>query len=146
MPKSQLHLSVETDLLELAKNMGINLSNEFENWIKIRVNQKEATNTKEELDLEIAKHKEAILMLENQNSEKERLEKQFKEEDSTISNIADNEIANKNKDMKWKQVIAIRASGIMAIWRRRFNKYLTMSQAITMLEEKLKAKGIDIDG
>ena len=144
MPKVHLNISLENDVYEIAKNMNINLSNEFERWIKIRLGQREETK-EEDLTLEIAKHKEAIATIEAKSIEQNRMKELNAKEDLMIEQIVNNMINDKNEDSLWKDIINLRALGLQTIWARRFNKRLTTPQACDLITNKLIEKGIDLN-
>lgn len=144
MPKSQAHLSIDTELLLLAKSLKINLSSEFEQWIRIRVNALDEKIETKDLGLEIAKHKEAIIEIEKTLETKESIEQQQKEENISLNKVIDNMIdSHDEKGIDWNTHIQMSASGVQLLYKRRFNRYITFKEAVELLESKLKEKGIE---
>jgi hypothetical protein len=147
MVKGMLHLSIETDLIELAKQSGLNLSKEFEEWIKIRLGNIEEDKPTINVDLEIAKHQAEIQKLKNQAEIIKTQEMKGQEEIMVI----DQQIANMEEfreGKEWKDFIndsrygvESRIHGIQFLFQKKFNKVLNPLEAQELLENRLKERG-----
>lgn len=145
MPKCHINLSMERDVYELAKAFNINLSKEFEEWIKIRANSD--IETKEEnFDIQLAKHKEAILYIEKRKQIQNESVNRLNEENEVVNMIVKRLIENHiEQNLNWKDDIRMHGSGLQAIYKRRFNKLISINEAFEILENKLKEKGVNIN-
>jgi len=144
----------------MAKSSGFNLSREFEEWLKIRLNKmdKEESNNEEDADLIIARYRAEIMKLESQKQKKVNEDMQKKEEDMVIDGAIDNliEYYNKRKHgekdgnlrpgraFEWNEQILSKATGIVFLFKKKFDKRLDIQDAKTIIENRLKDKNIDI--
>jgi hypothetical protein len=140
MTKIMLHLSIEPEIVALAKASNINLSQEFEQWLKIRLNQ--VNNDNEPIidtDFEIAKHEAEIIKLRTKKEVKQDLEFKAKEEIMVIDNQIDNLLEFK-EDLK--NITEERIHGIQFLFQKKFNKILNTLQAKELLENRIKERGL----
>jgi hypothetical protein len=148
MTKVMLHLSIEPEIIELAKSSGLNLSKEFEEWLRIRLNQFHNEKPTVDIDLEVAKHHAEIVKLQSQKELSLKHESQDKEELMVIDEAIDNEIkfAKDKNNMDWDKLIEERTHGIQFLFRKKFNKELNPLQAKEILEKRIKERGLMKDG
>ena len=137
--KNHLTLYIDNDLVNMAKNSNMNLSAEFEEWIRIRLNQSEEIKPIENIPMEIAKLQSEIHRLENLKTisiEKQTIEK---EQDNSLDIIIDNmkvmneELLNPN-DAK--------IHGVQFIFKKRYNKILNPLQAKELLLKRIKDRNL----
>lgn len=155
MPKNHLTLYIDTELIDLAKATGMNISAEFNEWMKIRMNKLEE-NKKEpkDVDMLIAEHRAEIMKLQSQAEIKAMQSEKDKEINIIISDVVDN-ILKEKKDgdaegqgqlvgMTWPQIITYRSTGLMFLVKKRMNKILTLTEAEQILTDEIKKRGIEI--
>jgi hypothetical protein len=152
---SLLHLSINPTLKKLAKQSGLNLSKEFEEWVKIRLGNIEEDKPIVNTELEIAKHQSEI---QKHQSEIQKLKSQAefvkteemkaKEEVMVLDNMIDNELKTfKSKAITWEEIVNEKIHGIQFLFQRKFNKTLNPLQAKELLLNRLKErKMIDFNG
>lgn len=153
MPKRTLCLYVESELIELAKSMGINMSEEFGDWMKIRMNKMDESNSNqtEDPDLIIAQHRAEIMKLESKKEQMAAQSEKEKELDMIIKDVVDNIVKEKEAgdnphyiDQTWQQIIAYRSPGLQFLVKKRMNKILTLNEAEEMISKELKSRGIEL--
>lgn len=147
-----LHLSIEPEILELAKASGLNLSNEFEQWIRIRMNKSFKEDNKAiDLDIERAKALQrikdidAMAQARQNESNKEQLEIQaldeyidyLKEKDKSINDGSKHEKHITNEEDE-----RLNLHGIVFLYKHKFNQNITMEQAKLILDKRLKERGL----
>jgi FtsZ-binding cell division protein ZapB len=143
MPKTHIDLSIDSDVYVIAKTLRINLSNEFEQWIRIRTNTYEEKTEIQNIDVEIAKRQAEIEELKRKDEMLKSKQQQEKDEQESLSRVIDNMItAHEDKEINWQTHIQMSASGVQLLYKRRFNRYITFKEAVELLEAKLKEKGI----
>ena len=140
MKKGLLHLSIDNDLVNLAKSSGLNLSAEFEEWLKIRMNQFDKEGPKENPELLIAEYRSKIIKLESQKQIEVNEEMKNKEKVMVIDNIIDNEEKHKKPDDRWEDIMENRIHGLQFLFQKRFNEKLEVIQAREMLIARLKER------
>lgn len=141
MAKPRLNLTIDADLLELAKASDLNLSAEFEEFLKIRLNQNLPDNEKIDFDKEYTRLQMELRKLE---SKKELVEKQDMKEQERLM-VLDHAIDNELEIDSCK-VIDIpenRANGIVYLFKKKFNENLTSEQAKKLLSDRIKERGLD---
>lgn len=136
--KSHLTLYIDNELKALAKASNINLSNEFENFLRFRLKQDIKQESIIDTELEIAKHKQAIDKLLTQKELQQTQEMKEKEEIMVIDHIIDNEIQFTSKE----ELPSKRANGLQFLFKQKFNKYLAQEEAIKLLEDRIKERGL----
>lgn len=150
MAKVHINLSLDSDIYELSKTMNLNLSEEFEQWIRIRMNQynKDEEQAKVNTELEIAKHIAEIKKLQTQaEMEKEQKDKEDRETkfiDYTIDNINSIELSiesNKGKSIE-ELIDDSKIHGIQFIFKKKFNKTLDYLQAKELILNRIKERGL----
>ena len=132
MAKSRLSLTVDHDLVELAKGSGINLSAEFEQWIKIRLNkQLEPDKIARDFNLEKSKLLQDLRLLESQEEMTQRQEQTQKESDMVIGSYIENvkEFPPKTED-EWN----VRYDGLIYILKKKLKKEITRAEAKKLIE------------
>lgn len=139
MAKSLLHLSINSKLLQMAKNSGLNLSAEFEEFIRFRVGQDIKQESIIDPDIEIAKFKQQISKLETQKKIKNDLKIQQEEINKTLDHAIDTAIKEKRN---YNEILDSRSRGVAFILTRKLNNKITEEQARKMLDERLKEKGL----
>lgn len=140
MSKNHLTLYIDTDIVSLAKSSGLNLSSEFEEWIKIRLGKMDEIKPDIDVDLEIARHKAEILKLESVNElKKEKLEAETAEKVS-LDRMIDNMIEFKD-DMS--NISEPRINGVQFIFKRRYNKVLNPMEAKELLLNRIKERNLN---
>jgi post-segregation antitoxin (ccd killing protein) len=145
MTKSTLHLTIETNLIEQAKLSDLNLSAEFEEWIKIRLGNINEDKPLINTDLEIAKHMAEIQKLKNQAEIQEEQKSQEQEEVMVIDGIIDNELSTTKKDhpeTTWDTIIEDRIHGVQFLFQKKFHKQLNPLESKEFLENRLKERGL----
>lgn len=139
--KAKLNLSIDTDLLELAKNSSLNLSEEFEDWIRIRL-MKDIEVDKKEVDFNLEKAKliQELKLLESKEELSKSQEFKEKEElmivDSVIKNMREFKPIKETSEEQWLK----RSNGLVYIFKRKLNKVITPEQARKILEKRIKAE------
>lgn len=135
-----LHLSIEPSLIELAKSSGLNLSSEFESWIKIRVgNMDNEVNNKEDTEILIAKHRAEIQRLQSQaEQEKEKANEVSAEINTLDYNIDDMVKFKENFDNPEDS----RIHAIQFLFKKRYNKTLSILEAKELLINRAKDRGL----
>ena len=153
MAKPRLSLTIEQNLLDLAKASGLNLSAEFEEFLRIRLNAKEVIENKGHVDLdnEIAQHEEALIILKNKRSLVD-INKSIKDQiNYTLDYAIDSalEQGNKLEDLavnrsRGVSYIIMLLSGIAAfdILTRKLNKSYSELDAQKLLEDRIKERGL----
>lgn len=142
MVKGVLHLSIEPELISLAKSMGINLSQEFEDWIRIRMNQvkkNDIQKTEDEANKLIAQHRIEIMKLE---SEREKIKEQELNKDlekEVIDFQIDNIIENKGS---LTDIDPLRFAGLQFVFKKKFGKILNSLEAKDLIEKRIKERGL----
>jgi len=146
MAKGVLHLSIEPELIELAKNSGLNLSQEFEEWIKIRLYKTDAGIKQEDIDLKIAKYRQEIELLQSKQELQKTKEMLQQEQVMVIDGIIDNEINSAKLTGKkiddWEIIADKRSNGLQYLFKKRFNKILTLIEAKELILNRLKDRDI----
>lgn len=144
MPRSHINLSIDTDIYRVAKDLKINLSSEFEQWIKIRMDSQIDKIDNANIDIEIAKHQEAIESLKKSLEIRSSKEQQEKDENESLEKVIKNMIdSHDDKGIDWNTHIQMSASGVQLLYKRRFNKYITFKEAVELLQKKLKEHDIN---
>jgi len=160
MTKAKLNLSIDTDLLDLAKNFTdsnnekLNLSQEFEEWVKIRI-QKNINMEVERVDydFEKAKLRQDLALLESKQELFNREELKEKEEEMIINQIVNNlkntkkekedylfQTENIRKKVRIKEDDIIeKANAIVYIFKKKLDKKITVEKAKEIIKEKLNA-------
>jgi hypothetical protein len=139
--KCVLSLYIDSDLKKLAKQSGLNLSNEFETWLKIRVgNMDNIGNEKiEDTELLIAEHFSEIKRLQTKAEiEKEQKDKGSEEQNSLDGMIDDMVKFRENLTNPTDQ----RVHGVQFIFKKRYNKFVNPLEAKDMLLSRIKERGI----
>src|SRR3972149_6560209 len=130
--KNHLTLYIDNDLTNLAKSSGLNLSSEFEEWIRIRLNQSFTDTPKDDTDFEIAKHQAEIQRLKSTAEiQREQMDKE-KEEVMVIDGVIDNEKDVTMKvfpETKWEDIAVKRTHGVQFLFKQKFNKLLNPLEA-----------------
>jgi hypothetical protein len=153
--KNHLTLYIRNDIKELAKNSGLNLSKEFEEWIKIRLGKMDEIKNDIDIDLEVAKHHAEIVKLQSQKELQTKQDFKDKEEDMVLDNIIDDmekERTTKTDKyriiLEWKDFINheiygvdSHIHGIQFLFKKKFNKDLNPSEAKDLILKRLKEKG-----
>lgn len=147
MPKTHIDLSIDSDIYQIAKTLRINLSSEFEQWIRIRTNTYEEKPDVQNIDIEIAKRQTEIEDLKRKDEMmKSKLQHDIDEKES-ISKVIENMInGHADKEVNWNTHIQMAAPGLQLLFKRRFNKYLTFKESVEILQKNLCENGIDING
>jgi hypothetical protein len=148
-----LQLYINSDLKKLAKKSGLNLSKEFEEWIKIRLGQIEVDKPVVNIDLEIAKHQSEIQKLQSQVILKSELELKGKEESLVVDSVIDDMINGpKGEKYKGKTLkdlfkdkeygIDSKIHGIQFLFQKKFKKVLNPLEARELIEKRIKERGL----
>jgi hypothetical protein len=138
--KNHLTLYIDNKLVNLAKVSNMNISNEFEQWLKVRLGQIHNDNEPIiDADLEIAKHEAEILKLRTKKEVKQDLEIKAKEEIMVIDNQIDN-LLEFHEDLK--NITEERIHGLQYLFQKKFNKVLNPLQAKELLENRIKERGL----
>lgn len=141
MPKSNLTLSIDTNLLVLARNSNINLSKEFEEWVKIRLNQPLDFEDGENIidyDKRYAELKLELQKLELKKEAEKDKEAKDKEKEELIDHIIDNELeVTEAINIPEKRYI-----GLQFLYNKRFNINLNEQEAKDILFNRLQERGL----
>ena len=142
MTKAKLNLSIDTDLLQLAKDSNLNLSSEFEEWVRIRLNHFVDNESPINFDVEKAKHQQALIELERKEKAaeeiKNKIETIVEEKNQLLDHAIDNQLlVDKIEDVPMK-----RFAGIKFLWKQKFNEPLTDEEAKKLLEDRIKERGL----
>ena len=140
MAKSTLHLSIDSELLEIAKNMDLNLSSEFEEWIRIRAGQNVTDTIEKSKDYD---KEYARLQLEMQKlqSQKELADKE-EQKQSEILMLIDHTIDNELEITPAEQIPEKRAQGLAYLFKQKFKRDITIEEAMAMLSDRIKERGL----
>src|SRR3990172_10367734 len=124
MVKSLLHLSIETDLLEYAKSLNINISKLLEQVLRQQLDIKVEGNPKN-YDLEIGELKSKIAILSSQKEHEKDVAKHLEYRDKIeqqknewFDNLTNNII--EAKDIDWKN----RITNFQRIFKRKLNLHV----------------------
>ena len=142
MPKSLLHLSIDTGILELAKNSGINLSGEFEEWIKVRLRMDDESMPKESIDNEIIKYQQEIQKLRSMSEIVQSKEMVEREKLMVIDNTIDNRMKYKKEGERISKIPKERAKGLMFMLKKKYNDRMTEDDAAELLLKRMKERGL----
>lgn len=144
MGKADVHLSIHSELLDIAKNMpNFNISKEFEEWIRIRLNQMPEPKDGQlvqDYDLEIAKFRSEIQKLENKREIRQTEEMKVKEKVMVIDGIIDNEAQYIDANAKWEDIIDKRIHGLQYLFKNKFNEKIEVKDARELLMTRLKER------
>lgn len=132
MAKPSLHITISPELIDIAKNSNINLSQEFEQWLKIRLSQSTAVVV--DYNLEISKRQEEIEILKA----KSQLQDKVKSKEDQRTRLIDS-IINGQSNI----ILSERWKGLQGILRDRMNEILTDEEARSLLNNRLKERGLD---
>lgn len=137
--KNHLTLYIDNELINIAKSINMNLSQEFEEWIRIRLNQNIEDKPIIDIELERAKLKAQLIQLDNiQEQDKLKIDKQ-KEEIMIIDNMIDNMIEYK-EDLT--NITDTRLQGLKFLYKKKFNKDINILEAKELLINRIKEKGL----
>lgn len=140
MVKGVLHLSVDVDLIVLAKASGLNLSGEFEEWIRIRLGQ--VDNMEEnnvDYDMEIAKLHQELARLQSKKQLSETKGMKVQEEVMVIDNIIDNALEFKTRI---EDIPEKRFKGLIYLYNKKFHRVINGDQAKALLSDRIKERGL----
>jgi len=140
MSKGFLHLSIDTELLALAKSSKLNLSGEFEEWVRIRLNQNLDQEPLIDHDLEIAKHRQQIAKHESKKAIIKTAEMKEKEKIMVVDNMIDNHLELSND--KPEHVPEKRFKGLMFLFDKKFRIKLSDQEAKDILSNRIKERGL----
>ena len=138
MAKGRLSLTVDSELVELAKNSNLNLSAEFEEWVRIRLQQNIAKDIEHtDYPLEKAKLIQQISLLESREALSQRQGLKDKEEkmilDNFISNIKEFDILPLNDND-----LGLRVRGLIFLYKQKINKKITTEEATELIKKGLE--------
>jgi hypothetical protein len=148
--KGLLHLSVDNDLVNLAKSSNYNLSQEFEDWIRIRLNQTNNNNPVIDIDKEVARYHMEIQKLLS----KKELEQEQKNIENEKKMVIDNYINNLIKfkeetdspsytdHFTYKDLIDKEIHGLIFLFKKKFNIDLSVNDSREIITNALKEKGL----
>jgi hypothetical protein len=139
MPKIMLHLSINPDIANMAKSSGMNLSKEFEEWLRIRIENIGAEKPIIDRDFEIAKYRAEIQKLESQKDMEQQLKDKQKEELLVLDGVIDNMVEYKDDLTNPSDN---RCHGIQFLFQRKFKKVLNPLQVKELLEKRIKERGL----
>jgi hypothetical protein len=152
--KCVLQLYINTELKKLAKGSGMNLSQEFEEWIRIRLNQSQKEEESIDIPMEIAKRKEEILRLEQREKIKETEISEEQQKDTLIDKVSDTFLHWKerkdrgefqSKTIKWNNELDTSIRQLQFVFKKRLDIILNSLIAKDLILNKLKEKGFDTD-
>lgn len=147
MAKPRLNLTVSQEIIDLAKGSGLNLSAEFEEWIRIRLGKGLKMDNEEiDFDLEAAKLRQELAKLESKKELAARQEAKDKEMDMIVDSMIDNftDVQMKNdKNLKLSDCSENRKRGLAYIISKKYNKNLTEEEAAELLEKRIKERGLN---
>jgi hypothetical protein len=141
--KKTLHLYINSELVDLAKNSNLNLSAEFEEWIRIRLGNINEDKPVVDIDLEIAKYRSEILKLQNQAELDKQFENKEQEEIMVLDGIIDNErdtIKKNHPDKTWDEIAEERINGVIFLFSKKFNKPLNRMEAKELFIKRIKER------
>jgi hypothetical protein len=140
MSKVMLHLSIDPDLVNMAKASGMNLSGEFEEWIKIRLNQSNDNQLlqNQDTDKEIIKLQAEISKLQSKKEIEKEQSIQGSEEIMIIDDALENMKAFKES---FEDPEDLRIHGLQFLFKKKFHKELNPLQARELLINRAKEKG-----
>lgn len=136
MPKVHINLSLDKDIYDIAINSGLNLSQEFEEWIKIRMNQTEENNN-EDVDLLIAKTQAELSRLQSRKEIVKTEVQKAKEEVMIIDDMIED-----MKKFEETEVSDMRIHGIQFLFKKKFNKTLNPLEAKELIENRISERNL----
>lgn len=143
--KSHLTLYVDNEVKNLAKSSNFNLSQEFEDWLRVRLNMKNKEvleNNIEDADKLIAEYRMKIEKLQSAKELDKELEMQKSEQKQVIYFQIDNMIEN-NEPLQ-EPFEPLRIKGIQFIFKKKFNIIMNTLEAretlLNGIEQYLKEK------
>ena len=138
--KVPIHLTIEPELAEWAKNSNLNLSSEFEDWVKIRRGQSmvDIENESIDYDKEYARLQLELQKLQSKKEMKQKEDERQKERDMVIDHIIDNQLEYD----KIEDIPKLRFKGLQFLFSKKFNETITEPQAIKLLEDRIKERGL----
>lgn len=145
MTKAKLNLSIDTDLLEMAKQSNLNLSSEFEEWVRIRLNQNiEPFDTKPNIniDKEILRLNNEMKRLRSQRELEATQEMKDKELNMLLDHIIDNCNSYLKPSEKIEESILKRINGFRYLYKNKYKKELTEPQATKMILNRIRERGL----
>jgi post-segregation antitoxin (ccd killing protein) len=141
MAKCHLTLYIDTDLVSLAKSSNMNISQEFEEWIKLRLGQTNEMKPVIDIDEEIAKHQVEIQKLKNQAELDKKMENIDEMKMATLDRIIDNMIEGKNDLLNPDDT---RIHGIQFLFQKKYKELINALDAKELLLKRIKERGLDV--
>lgn len=137
--KATLHLSINKELTNLARGSGLNLSAEFEEWIKIRLGKMGDDKMSNDPDNEILKLRAEIQKLESQKDIISKEQNKQKEINMVLDGYIDNMIEFK-EDLT--NPSDSRMHGCQFLMQKKFHQILNPLQAKELLLNRIKERGL----
>lgn len=144
--KNHLTLYIDTELRELAKASDLNLSAEFEEWVKTRLNQSYIDEPVVNVDLEIARYRAEIMKLENKKEMQNQQISREKDEIMILDGVIDNarEMTKMNHpETTWESIADGRMRGVQFLFKQKFKRMLNPLEAKEMLLKRIKERELD---
>lgn len=144
MTKAKINLSIDADLYEFIKNYkavntDFNISQELEEWIRIKMGHQ--NNETEIVDYD--KEKARLLMELRQLESKEELAKREDEKEDMKIKTIDHAIDNAIKfGKKIEEIPDDRKNGVAFLFKSRYNVDITPLEAKELLENRIKERGL----
>lgn len=141
--KTPIHLTIDAELYELIMNYkavhtDFSISQELEEWIKIKINHQDQESETFDYDKEKARLVMEMRKLESRKELSNRQEEQDKVKQATIDHIIDNQLEYSNAG----EVAELRKDGLVFLWKSRYNETINPLQAKEMIETRLKERGL----
>lgn len=140
MTKGALTLSIDTEILEMARKSDINISQTVEDILRSVLQQSVAVDEPAiNIDAEVAKHMMEIKRLQTKAELMHEQADKNKEEIMIVDNMIDNMVQFKDP---LNPVPDSRAHGLTFLFNKRLHKQITQLQAKEMLENRIKERGL----
>lgn len=144
---THLTLYIPSELKRLAKASGLNLSAEFTEWIKIRLNQMPIENESIDYEKKAAALKQELSICENKIKAQEEVKNKIEQLENEKAEVL-NGIIDRNNALTFPQKpieLLEKTSGIKYFWKQKFNEVISDEEAKEMLRQQLIERGL-IDG
>lgn len=142
---THLTLYIPSDLKKIAKASGLNLSQEFTEFMRIRLNQMPIETESIDYEKKAAMLKQELSICENKIKAQEEIKDKMDSIDSEKNLVIDHAIDNQLMYDKAQDIAEKRFVGIKYLWKQKFNENITDDEAKELIIQRLRKRGL-IDG
>lgn len=139
MAKVHLNLSIEKEIHDLAKTSNFNLSEEFEDWLRVRLNMKNKDileQNGEDPDKLIAEYRMKIQKLQSVKEMKKEEDMKKTEQEQIMDFQIENMI--KNNEPLEEPFDPLRIRGIQFVFKKKFNIIMNTLEARESLSNRIQ--------